>query len=196
MTCRVVAPGPYGYSHIQTLTVSIQVVSRLTSRLSSPAASLPIPPGTLRRLEPAEWTALLEVAADDLDLQMLEDKVSGREESPLAASTAGLVLLRAHRLDLLHGSWLRNLSDWFPEYPDAPVLWAEQTRLASMPADQSLETRAEHLQRLTERGLPRLSEVLPTAWRQLAELPEEGLDPPWRPPLLEKILGASESPGT
>ncbi|HEY5985026.1 MAG TPA: hypothetical protein VIV12_01400 [Streptosporangiaceae bacterium] len=57
-------------------------------------------------------------------------------------------------------------------------------------ADQSLETRAEHLQRLTERGLPRLSELLPIAWRQLAELPEEGLDPAWRPPLLEKILEA------
>ena len=70
------------------------------------------------------------------------------------------------------------------------MLWAEQMRLASAPPDQSLRTRAEYLQRLTQRGLPRLSELLPTALRQLAELPEEGLDPPWRTPLLGKILKA------
>ena len=70
------------------------------------------------------------------------------------------------------------------------MLWAEQLRLASEPPDLSLEARAEYLHRLTQHGLPRLSEVLPTAWRQLTELPEEGIDPPWRTPLLDKILMA------
>ena len=60
MTCRIVAPDQYGHSHIQTLNVSIEVISRLTSWWSSSGAQLPIPPGTVRRLEPAEWTALLE----------------------------------------------------------------------------------------------------------------------------------------
>ena len=66
MTCRVIALDQYGYSHIQTLNVSIEVISRLTSWLSSSAASLPIPPGTLRRLQSAEWTALLEAMISTL----------------------------------------------------------------------------------------------------------------------------------
>jgi hypothetical protein len=60
MTLRVVAPDQYGQPHIQTLNVSIEVISRLTAWWSSPTSPLPIPPGTARRLEAAEWTALLE----------------------------------------------------------------------------------------------------------------------------------------
>ena len=60
MTTRVVAPGQYGHSHIQTLDVSIEIVSRLSSWLHS-ADSPPLPPpGTLRRLELGEWAALLD----------------------------------------------------------------------------------------------------------------------------------------
>jgi hypothetical protein len=43
----------YGHSRIQTLNVSIEVTSRLTSWPSSPDTPLPILPGTLRRLEAA-----------------------------------------------------------------------------------------------------------------------------------------------
>jgi hypothetical protein len=57
---RVVAPYQYGHSHIQTLNVSIEIISRLTAWQSSPAAPLLLPPGTLRRLEVSEWTALLD----------------------------------------------------------------------------------------------------------------------------------------
>jgi len=60
ITLRVVAPDQYGHSHIQTLNVSIEVISRLTSWRSSPDTPLPLPPGTLRRLETAEWAALLD----------------------------------------------------------------------------------------------------------------------------------------
>jgi len=55
VTLRIVAPDQYGHSHIQTLNVSIEVISRLTSWLSSPGTPLPLPPGTVRRLEKTEW---------------------------------------------------------------------------------------------------------------------------------------------
>jgi hypothetical protein len=60
MTVRVVAPGQYGHSHIQTLTVSIEIVSRLSSWLRSPDCPQPPPPGAHRRLETPEWAALLD----------------------------------------------------------------------------------------------------------------------------------------
>ena len=59
MTVRVEAPGQYGHSHIQTLNVSIEIISRLTARQSSGASPLPPPPGVLRRLEVLEWAAML-----------------------------------------------------------------------------------------------------------------------------------------
>jgi hypothetical protein len=59
ITVRVVAPGQYGHSHIQTLDVSVEIVSRLTSWLRSASSQLP-PSGTHRRLEVAEWAALLD----------------------------------------------------------------------------------------------------------------------------------------
>ncbi len=165
-------------------------VSRLEAGLS-PLNQEPI--GTIARIWRKYETQNVALAAADLDRQELEDleaALRNKKTSPLAATIAGLVLLRARKLDLLHSTWLRNLSDWFPAFPDAPVLWAEQLRLTSAPPDPSLEARAKHLHRLTQRGLPRLSEVLPTAWRQLAELSEEGIDPPWRTPLLDKVLMA------
>lgn len=182
--------------------VGLQYHPRWVSRLEAGLSPLnPEPIGTIAQIWRKYETHNIAVAAADLDvdlqeldldLQELEAALRYKKTSPLAATIAGLVLLRARRLDLLHSTWLRNLSDWFPEFPDAPILWAEQMRLASAPPDQSLETRAEHLQRLTQRGLPRLSQVLPTAWRQLTELPEEGLDPPWRTPLLTKVLQAMQ----
>ncbi len=164
---------------------------RWVSKLEAGLSPLnPEPIGTMAQIWRKYETQNIAVAAADLDLQELEAALRYKQISPLAATIAGLVLLRARRLDLLHSTWLRNLSNLFPAFPDAPVLWAEQLRLASEPPDLSLEARAEYLHRLTQHGLPRLSEVLPTAWRQLTELPEEGIDPPWRTPLLDKILMA------
>jgi len=60
MTVRVVAPDQYGHSHIQTLNFSIEITSRLTAWQSLPDAPLPMPPGTLRRLETQEWETLLQ----------------------------------------------------------------------------------------------------------------------------------------
>lgn len=60
MTVRVVAPNQYGHPHIQTLNFIVEITSRLTAWQSSSDAPLPIPPGTLRRLEAQEWEALLD----------------------------------------------------------------------------------------------------------------------------------------
>jgi hypothetical protein len=60
MTIRIVAPGQYGHSHIQTLDVSIEIVSRLSSWLHSPDSPPLPPPTSLRRLETAEWAGMLD----------------------------------------------------------------------------------------------------------------------------------------
>ncbi len=60
MTVTVEAPGQYGHSNVQTLNISVEIVSRLSSWLHSQNSPQPPPPGMLRRLEPAEWAALLD----------------------------------------------------------------------------------------------------------------------------------------
>ena len=58
MTVRVEAPGQYGHSHIQTLNISVEIISRLTAwRDAEPVQWHQ--PGALRRLELTEWAALL-----------------------------------------------------------------------------------------------------------------------------------------
>lgn len=59
MTVRVEAPGRYGHSHVQTLNISIEIISRLTAWQSSPDSPPPPPPGAFRSLEIFEWAALL-----------------------------------------------------------------------------------------------------------------------------------------
>ena len=58
MTVRVEAPGQYGHSHIQTLNISVEIISRLTAWRDHPPVQWH-PPGALRRLELTEWAALL-----------------------------------------------------------------------------------------------------------------------------------------
>lgn len=81
-------------------------------------------------------------------LQM-EDYVRYKLESPLSATLAAGMLLRAGRTDLLN-DWLRNLTNWFPDNPDAPVLWAEQLRLERRPAAEVMEA----LSAASGRGIP------------------------------------------
>ena len=65
MSVRVEAPGQYGHSHIQALTVSIEITSMLTAwRDSQPYQTHR--PGTLRRLGLTEWAALLNAIAATL----------------------------------------------------------------------------------------------------------------------------------
>jgi hypothetical protein len=143
-------------------------ISRLESGLS---ADSPEMGGKVARIWETYQTHNVARAADAVHLGMLEDAVQGKMKSPLAAAVAATVLLRANRLDLLHATWLRNLSDWFPQLPDGAVLWAEQLRLQSTQTGEPVDDeRRTHLARIAERGLPLLSEVLPLAGRQIAEL--------------------------
>jgi hypothetical protein len=102
------------------------------------------------------------------DQQLAERLLYEKFESPLAASIASLVLLRANRFDLMH-DWVRNLANWYPEIPDGAVLWAEQVLRRSRTPD-ALREAARYLLMLDERGLPLLAETLGVASRQLALL--------------------------
>jgi len=116
----------------------------------------------------------VQVAASEIHLLRLERVLMGKESSPLAASVAGLVLLRARRFDLLHETWLRNLRDRFPEVPDGAVLFALQElterRNSVIGRLRRLDAQLTLPRQLKAHGLPRLAELLPLAGRQLAEL--------------------------
>ena len=72
MTVRVEVPGHYGHSHVQALQVTLTLVSRLTARLNAGR------PGMLprRRLDTAEWAALLEAVAATLTSPAVSDSVA------------------------------------------------------------------------------------------------------------------------
>lgn len=132
-------------------------LSRLSAYLS-PAS--PGPLGVAATLWQRYRTADLGEAVATVELRMLELTVQEKLDSPLAATVAALVLLRANRLDLLH-DWSHNLATWFPERPDGAVLWAEQVmRQCPRGLDAALADAAEYLARLLRRGLPYTSEGL------------------------------------
>jgi hypothetical protein len=109
-------------------------------------------------------TADVGEAVSAFELTALEQMVREKLDSPLAATVAGIVLLRANRLDRLH-DWLRNLANWFPERPDGSAMWAEQ--LMRRPGDrkQALLVAADYLADLIARGLPHTGEALGYAAR-------------------------------
>jgi hypothetical protein len=62
ITARIEVPGHYGHSHVEALQLTLTLVSRLTARLNAGRAdALP-----RRRLEAAEWAALLDAVAATL----------------------------------------------------------------------------------------------------------------------------------
>ena len=89
----------------------------------------------------------------------LEMLVRGKLESPLAATIAALVLLRANRLDLLH-NWMRNTANQFPQFSDGAVLWAEQVWRQSDDRAEAVSTAIEYLSRIPKQGLPVTEEAL------------------------------------
>lgn len=109
-------------------------------------------------------TADVGEAVSAFELTTLEQMVREKLDSPLAATVAGIILLRANRLDRLY-DWLRNLANWFPERPDGSALWSEQ--LMRRPADrvQALSEAADYLADLNKRGLPHTGEALSYAAR-------------------------------
>jgi hypothetical protein len=89
-------------------------------------------PSDVRQVWAALWEVQKSEALSDLgyageltrERQLLENALSDKLQSPLAAAIAATVLIRCGALEQLH-DWPRNLADWFPTMPDGAVLWAE-----------------------------------------------------------------------
>lgn len=101
------------------------------------------------------------------EFALLEEVLSGKRDSPLAATVAALLLLRAWRPDLLH-DWLKNLTDWFPDRPDGWVIRVEQ--LLRTKQEEGLEEAITAFLELARLPLPFTSEGLGHASRQAGEL--------------------------
>lgn len=114
-------------------------------------------------------------AVTDFEGSQLEELLRGKRLSPMAAIIAALVLLRAGRFDLLH-NWLRNVHNWFPQYPDGAVLWAEQVMRQEKDPVSAVQQAAKALATLPERGLPMTGEGLSYAASLLDRLtPDRGI---------------------
>lgn len=165
---------------VDSSTRSVSTVEARLSRLSGSGLL-----GRVAEIWDAYETQNVDIALRELDVGDLREIVMEKLASSLAATVAAVLLLRARRLDRLPASWLANLSNWFPENPDAAVLRVERERLtAGETQDAGL---LEQVGRLAERGLPRLAELLPVAWRQLAELTGQHPETPWLPALHEQL---------
>jgi hypothetical protein len=126
------------------------------------------------------------IAVQKLDVGNLLTTVMEKEEAPLSATVAATLLLRARRLDMLPPQWLDNLSDWFPMNSDANVLRGERERLKPAMEVQT-SVIVSHLAQLYPRGIPRIADLLPLAWRQLGELEAGPPVPPGRVDLAERL---------
>lgn len=98
-------------------------------------------------------------AVTNFEGSQLEELLRGKLASPMAAIIAASVLLRADRLDLLH-DWLRNVADWFPQYSDGAVFWAEQVMRQEKDPQRAVIEATKYLVTIPDRGLPMTSEGL------------------------------------
>ncbi len=117
--------------------------------------------------------ASLRNAAGRADPERLKDAARDKLRYPAAATAGMLLLARAGTLAQV-GDWTRNLMQWFPDLPDAAVLWAESLRSALAGGDEHpfgvdapLQEMATVLTSLLERGLPRFADALELADSQV-----------------------------
>jgi hypothetical protein len=97
--------------------------------------------------------------------QILEDFIRFKQWSPVTAAVGALILIRARHWDKLH-DWVRNLANWFPQFPDGAVLWVEQCLQQPNPFEKPLDA-ISYLLRLESGPLPLLGETLAYAARQV-----------------------------
>jgi hypothetical protein len=71
VTVRIEAPDQYGHSHIQTVDVTIEIVSKLSAWMAAGRSPLLPSPGGVRWLDPSEWTALLDAIIATLTTQAI-----------------------------------------------------------------------------------------------------------------------------
>ncbi len=117
-------------------------------------------------------------AAEDLDVNTLNQLVRGKVNNPMGALIGSIILMRVGRTDKLPRQWLENLFNWFPEYADTPVLLNEYLLRQPTSPDEDDETRRIAYQKriegclltMYERGLPVTGEVLSYAIRQASNL--------------------------
>ena len=127
MTVRVEAPGQYGHSHIQALSISVEIISRLTAwRDAQPVQWHQ--PGALRRLELTEWADLLNAVIATLT------------EPRVVAAIADLadvdpILVPPPRL--LHLVSSREIAGFLPSQLQ-PIAGATGSRGAHVQADPAL----------------------------------------------------------
>jgi hypothetical protein len=119
-------------------------------------------------------TEHVAAAVQESETKELRAVIEKKIKSPLAATVAALVLLRANRLDRLPQAWLKNLADWFPQLPDGAILYAErrlrEKQTTKTGATRALEEAAEYLLMVSERGIPRTCEAFDYAISLVARL--------------------------
>lgn len=100
------------------------------------------------------------------DAKILEDFIAHKKWSPISAAVGTLILLRARQWEKLHNDWVRNLANWFPEFPDGAVLWTEQCLQQPQPIEKPMDALS-YLLRLENGPLPLFGETLGYAARQV-----------------------------
>jgi hypothetical protein len=100
-----------------------------------------------------------EVAHSTQMLEQLGLLLYSKGMSPLAATVAGLILLRAGELERMH-HWPRNLANWFDDRSDGAVIWAELRLRTGAGDTAAVEEAARYARMAAERGLPATSEAV------------------------------------
>ena len=153
----------------------------MTARIAPPRGL----PGMTREVWEPLWQIQQVEALTDLaragraavQLDILENALRQKFQSPVAAAIAAALLLRVGALDHLH-DWPRNLANRFKWLPDGPILWAETLLRRSEKAAAVLAAHPEarrFFMLVVDRGPPLLTPVLAMAsrqaslWRQMLE---------------------------
>jgi hypothetical protein len=99
-------------------------------------------------------------AAKQAKAGMLKDAVEDKTQSTTAAMAGAIILARGGKIRKV-GDWTRNLMNWFPDFPDGAVLWAETLRVSmaagvKIPFRESdpLGAMADAIGFLEKRGVP------------------------------------------
>ncbi|WP_242187221.1 caspase family protein [Sphingomonas sp. CARO-RG-8B-R24-01] len=150
-------------------------VTQMSARLADPSPADAYMAGNWDILFEAQKTeafADLASAASpvEADFERLQEILSAKRQSPLAATFATILLLRAGALDHLL-DWPRNLANWFEWLADGPVLWAETLLRRSVAdavdlAQPDMREALGYFSMLADRGVPMLSHSLTLAIRQ------------------------------
>jgi hypothetical protein len=132
---------------------------RVTAMTAAPMAAGDTPIAEATRIWLRYQKDSARSAVTDFESSQLEELLRDKLSSPMAAIIAASVLLRADRLDLLH-DWLRNVADWFPQYSDGAVFWAEQVMRQEKDPLLAVVEAAKYLATIPDRGLPMTGEGL------------------------------------